>query len=77
MYDSKSSHTEGLSKPKVLRENEMRIRETGVWVDRQRDKGRQWPHEAPGVLVLLRNKVCVRLKSCCLAVGTVSCVCYV
>lgn len=43
MYDSKRSHTEGLSKPKVLRENKMRIRETGVWVDRQRDKGRQCP----------------------------------
>lgn len=31
MYDSKHSHTEGLSKPKVLRENKMRIRETVVW----------------------------------------------
>lgn len=55
----------------------MRIRETGVWVDRWRDEGRQWPHEAPGAVVLLRNMVCVHLKSCRLAFGIVCCVCYV
>lgn len=49
MYDSRNSHTEGPSQPKVLRVNKMRIRETGVWVDRQRDEGRQWPQEAPGL----------------------------
>lgn len=77
MYDSMSSHTEGPSEPVVLREKALRIRETGVWLDRWRDEGRQWPHEAPGAVVLLRNMVCVHLKSCRLAFGIVCCVCYV
>lgn len=37
----------------------MRMRETGVWVGWWKDEGRQWPHEAPGAVVLLRNMLCV------------------
>lgn len=77
MYDSRSSHTEGPTKPKGSEGEEARIRETGVWVMEWRDEGRQGPHEAPGAVVLLKNMVSVHLKSCRLAFGTVCCVCYV
>lgn len=38
---------------------------------------RQWPHEAHGAVVLLRNMACVLLKSCWLAFGIFCCVSYV